>query len=82
VCNLATVLQVVWRTAAATLGIRMLGAGLIGYLGVPARWWERVLLLGGALLLIFPGAWSDALGVACFVVTLFPQRAARLGHAG
>lgn len=62
------------RTAAATLGIVMLGAGLIGYLAGPTRWWERGLLLGGACLLIFPGVVSDLLGVACFVAVLASQR--------
>ena len=45
----------------------MFGAGLIGYLRAPTRWWERALLLGGAVLLIFPGAWSDALGIGRYV---------------
>jgi len=66
----------VLRTAAATLGIVMLGAGLIGYLRRPTRRWERALLLAGALLLIFPGALSDVLGVACFLVVYASQRAA------
>jgi len=77
----ATPLEIVWRTAAAALGILMLGAGLIGYLLAPARWWERVLLLGGAVLLIFPGAFSDALGAGCFVATLLSQRVARATSA-
>jgi TRAP transporter 4TM/12TM fusion protein len=70
-------LHIAWRTAAVTLGIVMLGAGLVGYLLAPTRWWERALLLVGAVLLIFPGALSDALGAACFVATLLSQRAAR-----
>jgi len=68
--------HVVFRTAAATLGIVMLGAGLIGYLRRPTRRWERTLLLVGALLLIFPGALSDVLGVACFLIVYVSQRAA------
>ena len=68
--------HVVLRTAAATLGIVMLGAGLIGYLRRPTRRWERALLLAGALLLIFPGALSDVLGVACFLIVYVSQRAA------
>ena len=68
--------HVVLRTAAATLGIVMLGAGLIGYLRRPTRGWERTLLLVGALLLIFPGALSDVLGVACFLIVYVSQRAA------
>ncbi|MBI4636827.1 MAG: TRAP transporter permease [Candidatus Rokubacteria bacterium] len=65
---------VLLRTAAATLGIVMLGAGVIGYLVVPARLWERVVLLVGAALLISPGALSDALGVACLGIVLLSQR--------
>jgi TRAP-type uncharacterized transport system fused permease subunit len=72
----ASVLHIAWRTAAAALGIVMLGAGLIGYFRAPARAWERTLLLAGALLLIFPGAWSDAAGMVCFAAVLLSQRAA------
>jgi TRAP transporter 4TM/12TM fusion protein len=72
----ASVLHIAWRTAAAALGIVMLGAGLIGYFRAPARAWERALLLAGALLLIFPGAWSDAAGMVCFAAVLLSQRAA------
>jgi len=64
------------RTAAATLGIVMLGAGLIGYFRAPTRPWERALLLAGALLLILPGVWSDLAGVACFAIVVVSQRAA------
>jgi TRAP-type uncharacterized transport system fused permease subunit len=69
----ATPGQIVWRTAAAALGIVMLGTGLIGYLRCPTRPWQRALLLLGALLLIFPGAASDVLGVACFVIVWAAQ---------
>jgi TRAP-type uncharacterized transport system fused permease subunit len=55
----------------------MLGAGLIGYFRAPTRGWERALLLGGALLLIFPGVWSDTAGLLCFVAVAVSQRAAR-----
>jgi TRAP transporter 4TM/12TM fusion protein len=73
----ASVVHIVVRTAAATLGIVMLGAGLIGYLRAPTRPHERALLLAGSLLLIFPGVWTDITGVACFVMVLVSQRAAR-----
>jgi TRAP transporter 4TM/12TM fusion protein len=73
----ATLPHVVLRTAAATLGIVMLGAGFIGYLAGPARLWERTALLLGAGLLIFPGALGDALGVACFLAVVVSQRVTR-----
>jgi len=65
------------RTAAATLGIVMLGAGVIGYFLAPTRPWERIALLVGAVLLIFPGLVSDLIGAACFVAVLISQRLAR-----
>ena len=76
----ASLPHIALRTAAATLGIVMLGAGLIGYLRRPTRPFERALLLAGALLLIFPGVWSDLAGVGAFVIVLLSQRAA--GAAG
>ena len=80
----ASVPHIVWRTVTATLGIVMLGAGLIGYFRAPTRLWERALLLGGALLLIFPGAWTDAAGILCFVAVVISQRAVATGrrHGG
>jgi TRAP-type uncharacterized transport system fused permease subunit len=77
----ASVLHIALRTLAATLGIVMLGAGLIGYLQGPTRPWQRALLLGGALLLIFPGVWGDLVGLLCFVVVAVSQRAARRAGA-
>ena len=63
------------RTAAATLGIVMLGAGLIGYFagrrgsGSGRSCWRAVPAH-------LPRAWSDLAGVACFVLVLVAQRAA------
>jgi TRAP transporter 4TM/12TM fusion protein len=67
--------QVALRTAAATLGIAMLGTGLIGYLLAPTRLWERALLLAGACLLILPGAVADLAGAGCLAAVLLAQRA-------
>ena len=77
----AGVFHIALRTAAATLGIVMLGAGLIGYLRGPTRFWERALLLGGAVLLIFPGVASDLAGVVCFVAVWLSQRRVPGPHA-
>jgi len=66
--------QVLLRTGATALGILMLGAGLIGFMRVPTFNWERVLLVAGAGLLIFPGRWAGLAGVACLAVVLLSQR--------
>ncbi|MBI4591192.1 MAG: TRAP transporter fused permease subunit [Candidatus Rokubacteria bacterium] len=75
----ATPLGVIGRTAAATLGILMLGAGIVGYLWAPTRLLERFALLVGSLLLIFPGLWGDLLGVLAFVGVCAAQRLRRTG---
>ena len=69
----SSIVHIVMRTAAATLGIVMLGTGVIGYLRAPTGLWERLALLGGAVLLIFPGTLSDVAGVACFVAVWIVQ---------
>jgi TRAP transporter 4TM/12TM fusion protein len=77
----ASIAHIALRAAAATLGIVMLGAGLIGYCRAPTRLWERAVLLGGALLLIFPGAVGDAIGAACFAAVWFAQGGPRRREA-
>ena len=73
----ASVPHIIWRTAAATLGIVMLSAGLIGYLRRPTRPLERAVLLIGAACLILPGGWGDLTGLVGFILVLVLQRAAR-----
>ena len=73
----ASAAHIVYRSLTATVGVIMLSAGVVGHLRAACRLWERALLVGGSILLIFPGAWSDATGAACFVIVLFSQRARR-----
>jgi TRAP transporter 4TM/12TM fusion protein len=70
----ATIPHIVLRAAATTLGMAMLGTGVIGHLRAPTRPWERAALLVGAVLLIFPGTLSDLAGAACFVAVWLAQR--------
>jgi TRAP transporter 4TM/12TM fusion protein len=49
----------------ATVGVVCLAGGLHSYFFFgPARWWERILLIVAALVLIKPGWQSDLIGVA------------------
>src|SRR5262249_34410537 len=67
---------IAWRTAAATLGIVLLGAGLVRYFRARTALWQRVLLIVGAFMLILPGVVSALLGVARFDARPLCQRAA------
>jgi TRAP-type uncharacterized transport system fused permease subunit len=77
----SSVAHIALRALMAGVGILMLGAGLIGYFQRPTRPVERVLLLAGSLLLIFPGFWTDFAGLSCLVIVLLSQRAARTAGA-
>lgn len=59
----------------ATIGVVCLAGGLHQhfFLG-PARWWERVLLIIAALVLIKPGVISDLAGLILIALTLASQR--------
>ncbi len=65
-----SVVEIVIASATALAGVTALAAAVIGYMRRPLAAWERLLLLGAALALIFPGLASDAIGVAVFVVIL------------
>ena len=67
-----------WDTIATSavsgfVGAMCLAAGLMGYLRRPCAWWERVLLVVAALLLIKPGLVTDVVGFACLAVVVVTQ---------
>jgi TRAP transporter 4TM/12TM fusion protein len=67
-----------WQTivssfVTASIGTILLAAGLFGYLLRPTLWWERVLLVAAAFLLIKPGWITDLIGLALLVLVLASQ---------
>jgi TRAP-type uncharacterized transport system fused permease subunit len=58
----------------ATVGVVCLAGGLHSYFffGV-ARWWERLMLIAAALVLIKPGLVTDLVGLALIGVTVASQ---------
>jgi TRAP transporter 4TM/12TM fusion protein len=67
--------EVALAVVTATVGVMCLAGGLHQYffLGT-ARWWERVLLIAAALVLIKPGWQTDLAGIVLIVLTLASQR--------
>ena len=61
-------------SVAAVIGVMSLAAGLQGYLLREARWWERILLVTAAILLIKPGYISDAIGLALLALVFIVQK--------
>ena len=64
----------------AIIGILGVSAGMEGYMYVKCPWWQRILLLGGGLLCIIPGAVTDISGFALIAVVFALQKIAEKKH--
>lgn len=61
----------------AMIGIMTLSIGLEGFLLVPLRKYERAVLVSGALCMIWPGVYTDALGLGALTLVFFMARLRR-----
>jgi TRAP transporter 4TM/12TM fusion protein len=57
-------LDIAWNCLVSGIGVLALAGSAIGYFGDRCRWYEWLLLTGGALLLLKPGIVSDLAGMA------------------
>lgn len=69
-----TVLEIIWITFTALLGMIVIGAGVIGYWYRPLKWFERIILIATGLAMIYPEKISDISGIAVLVVMFVIQR--------
>jgi TRAP transporter 4TM/12TM fusion protein len=68
---------VVWSVFTASIGVVCLAAGLFGWLFGHALMWHRALLVAGALCLIKPGLYTDAVGLVLLGIVSAAQIAVR-----
>jgi len=66
--------EVVLASITASIGVICLAAGLHSYLLKPTKWWERILLLSAAMVLITPGLITDLIGLALLGLTIASQQ--------
>jgi TRAP-type uncharacterized transport system fused permease subunit len=67
--------RILLTTITAIIGVTALAASLHGYLFRPTRLWERLFLLGAALVLIKPGLMTDLVGAVLLGAVLISQQA-------
>lgn len=70
----ATVPNLLWSLSTAIIGMIGVSSALIGYLTGSLNTFQRVLLFGGGLLMIYPGLFTDAAGLAIIAGTFVLQR--------
>jgi len=59
---------------ASSIGVVALSAGLMGWFLKEATYLERAILVAGALLLIKPGLYTDAIGLALLIIVIVIQK--------
>ncbi len=65
---------IVTTIISSCIGVVALSAGLMGWFLKKATWLERLLLVAGALLLIKPGLYTDAIGLVLLVIVILMQK--------
>lgn len=63
-----TIPQILWVTFSAIIGMIGIGAGIIGYWYRKLMWFERIILIGAGLAMIYPETISDITGLVVFVI--------------
>ena len=63
-------MHIAWAFTTAAIGVMALAGGNIGYVITKAVWWERFLLIGGALLSLHPQFYTDIVGLGMIAVAL------------
>ncbi len=58
-----SIASILIATASGLIGVTILAAAVIGFARHPLALWERLLLVGAAAVLIFPGVLTDAIGL-------------------
>ncbi|NWF93773.1 MAG: TRAP transporter permease [Syntrophaceae bacterium] len=68
-----TLSTLVQNLVTASCGMFGIGVAMIGYCLAPMRWWERVWLFIGGLMLIDPATLTDSIGIGMLALGLFVQ---------
>lgn len=58
---------IIWTFVTASLGVICLSTGFCGWLLGPANALQRAILLAGGMLLMYPGATTDLMGLGCLL---------------
>ncbi|MCP5453000.1 MAG: TRAP transporter permease [Spirochaetaceae bacterium] len=59
--------------ATSMLGIIGVSSGIMGYLLCRSLWWERILMAAGGVMMIYPGAVTDLIGIGLIAVGVVSQ---------
>ncbi|MDR2900126.1 MAG: TRAP transporter permease [Treponema sp.] len=68
-----TPIQVVFIIITSFIGMMGVSSGMEGYMLMPMKWFERIIISAGGLMLIYPGLITDSVGFALIAVIVVVQ---------
>jgi TRAP-type uncharacterized transport system fused permease subunit len=68
------VTDVIWTTVTAFIGILALAGGVENWFLKKATFYERIMLIAGGLMLVYPIAFYDAIGFGLLVAVIVLQK--------
>ncbi|MCX5913344.1 MAG: TRAP transporter permease [Deltaproteobacteria bacterium] len=66
--------DIITSSISASFGVIALAAGMMGFFVKELKMWERVVLVGAAMLLIKPGLYTDAVGYILLLIIYLRQK--------
>lgn len=69
-----TPLALIRSVSSAVVGLMAIGGATTGFLVTDGKWWERLLLLAGGIILVEPAGNTDAIGLLAVVAVWLLQR--------
>ena len=75
------ILMVIKAILTAMIGMIGVATGFTGYFRAGCAWWERVLLIGGGLLLLDPSTGTDLIGIGIVAAIFILQTLQKRKHA-
>jgi len=71
---IGTWFEIITSSISASFGVIALAAGLMGFFVKELKMWERIVLVGAAMLLIKPGLYTDAAGYVILLIIYLRQK--------
>ena len=65
-----SVVEILFATATAALALFAFAASFEGWISKATTWWERLLLMAGGSLMVFPGGVTLSVGAAAVILAI------------
>ena len=69
----SSIIDVIRICATSIIGIYSISSGMVGYMHHKTPWWQRILLIGGGLMMVIPDTLTDIIGLVIVAAMVIIQ---------